>query len=143
MTDMSPVGQRIADARIAAGLSQDELAQELRKLGSKASESAVSKWERGINEPRPATLARIWMVLGVEGNPDEIRAMMPERLQKFTDKLGDLVTGLTIEQQRRWRSELIALATNRNEHERPATWSPEAETIVDLVSQYLQAEDAD
>ncbi len=48
-------------ARVAAGLSQAQLARALGLAGGEA----VYTWERGIHRPRPALLARAAGVLGV------------------------------------------------------------------------------
>ena len=56
-----PLGPRIRAARLAAGLTQQALAQQL-GLGYGLS---VSRWERGANEPDLATLRRLAAALSV------------------------------------------------------------------------------
>jgi transcriptional regulator with XRE-family HTH domain len=51
--------QLIQDARRAAGLTQAELADRLR-----TTQSVVSRWERGRDEPRLSTLDRIMRACG-------------------------------------------------------------------------------
>lgn len=48
-------------ARIAAGLTQSELAA---AVG--VDRSVVTRWELGVNHPRPARMARVRRVLGLE-----------------------------------------------------------------------------
>ncbi len=58
-------GPLIRDARSAAGISQAELA---RRLGT--TQSAVSRWERGHDEPR---LSRLGGILGACGFRPQLR----------------------------------------------------------------------
>jgi transcriptional regulator with XRE-family HTH domain len=74
------VAELIRSTRNDAGLSQAELA---RRLGTK--QSVVSRWERGMDEPRLSTLTRIAracgfrLAIGVE--PDDVdRAQIREHL---------------------------------------------------------------
>jgi ribosome-binding protein aMBF1 (putative translation factor) len=53
----------VREARLAAGLSQAELAA---AVGTK--QSVVSRWERGLDEPRVSTLARILRACGLEAD---------------------------------------------------------------------------
>src|SRR4051812_6114904 len=54
------MGRRIAQAREEAGMSQNDLA---RALPGKVGAQMVSKWERGLHEPRSDTLEAIARVL--------------------------------------------------------------------------------
>lgn len=54
------MGRRIAQAREEAGMSQNDLARE---LPGKVGAQMVSKWERGLHEPRADTLEAIARVL--------------------------------------------------------------------------------
>ena len=56
-------GTLIRDARTSAGLTQAELAV---RTGTK--QSVVSRWERGLDEPRLDTLARILQACGFEAD---------------------------------------------------------------------------
>jgi transcriptional regulator with XRE-family HTH domain len=90
----------IRDARLIAGLSQSELAQ---RLGT--TQSAVSNWERGRDEPRVNTLGRILQACGFEVDlvfrrhddvdRSQIRRLLDfsvderlDQLQSVTDLLG-------------------------------------------------------
>lgn len=57
---LNTVGARIKHARELRKLTQDELAEKLHTHST-----AVSKWERGINEPRGGTRLRIALALRV------------------------------------------------------------------------------
>lgn len=52
-------GELIRDARLAAGLTQAELAERLQ-----TSQSVVSRWERGGDEPRLSSLERAMRACG-------------------------------------------------------------------------------
>lgn len=56
-------GALIREARTIAGLTQAELAD---AVGSK--QSVVSRWERGVDEPRISTLARLFRACGFEAD---------------------------------------------------------------------------
>jgi transcriptional regulator with XRE-family HTH domain len=56
---MTPVVELIRAARRSAGLSQAELARRL-----ETTQSAVSRWERGHDEPRISTLRAILLACG-------------------------------------------------------------------------------
>ena len=60
MIDTSKLGQRIADARRARGLTQSQLA-----ISVRVTAQAVSKWERGGSCPDIAILDEIANTLGV------------------------------------------------------------------------------
>ena len=60
MIDTSKLGQRIADARRARGLTQNQLA-----ITVCVTAQAVSKWERGSSCPDIAILDEIANALGV------------------------------------------------------------------------------
>jgi transcriptional regulator with XRE-family HTH domain len=55
------VGANIRTARLAAGLSQNDLAQ---RVGGKASLTQVSAWERGISRPSDDRLILLAETLG-------------------------------------------------------------------------------
>jgi transcriptional regulator with XRE-family HTH domain len=57
------VGALVREARRLAGLSQAQLAD---RIGTK--QSVVSRWERGVDEPRLSTLARILQACGFEAD---------------------------------------------------------------------------
>jgi transcriptional regulator with XRE-family HTH domain len=52
-------GQLIREARVAAGLTQTDLAKRIR-----TTQSVVSRWERGGDEPRLSSLDRILRACG-------------------------------------------------------------------------------
>jgi transcriptional regulator with XRE-family HTH domain len=56
-------GALVREARTLAGLSQAELAE---RLGTK--QTVVSRWERGVDEPRLSTLARLLQECGFEAD---------------------------------------------------------------------------
>lgn len=53
--------QRIKSARIAAGLTQAQLAKRMR-----VEPITVSRWERGVFVPSPHALARLVRILGLD-----------------------------------------------------------------------------
>jgi transcriptional regulator with XRE-family HTH domain len=57
--ELQAVARLIREARAEAGLSQAELA---RRVGTR--QPVVSRWERGLDEPRISTLARIMQACG-------------------------------------------------------------------------------
>lgn len=56
------IGDRIKEAREAAGLSQQQLADAV----AKGVRQRVNEWERGVRTPRRDALERIAEVLGVK-----------------------------------------------------------------------------
>lgn len=52
-------GKRFAFARVAAGFTQQEVAERLRAKGLKTDKSKVSRWETGENRPRKGTLVLV------------------------------------------------------------------------------------
>lgn len=99
---MFAVDQMIRDARTNAGLSQAELADRLA-----TTQSAVSRWEHGHDEPRISTLGNILHACGrrlvldsVHADVDiaQIRqhlAMTPEQRLAATTKVNQFVTQAT------------------------------------------------
>ena len=74
------VGALIKRARIEAGWSQADLAA---RLGTR--QPVVSRWERGLDEPRISTLARVMRALGrslvLVAEPDDVdRAQLRQQL---------------------------------------------------------------
>lgn len=59
-------GQRIEGARLAAGLNQRELADELTRRGAPTSPQAVSQWENGETSPSLRRRLVLGVVLGVD-----------------------------------------------------------------------------
>ncbi len=57
------LGELVREARLAAGLSQKELA-----AGLATTQSVVSRWERGHDAPRADTLAAILRACGYEAD---------------------------------------------------------------------------
>ncbi|MBQ8507497.1 MAG: helix-turn-helix transcriptional regulator [Clostridia bacterium] len=54
-------GKNMIDARAAAGLSQQELAE---KVGVKARQ--VQRWEKGTSKPSPASLEKLDALFGMD-----------------------------------------------------------------------------
>ncbi len=93
-------GLLVREARTIAGLTQAELAV---AVGTK--QSVISRWERGVEEPRIATLGRILRACGLEADlafrrlddvdRAQVRGTMrlspSERLQQV-EELSELVT---------------------------------------------------
>ena len=78
--DTSPAAAMIRSVRQAAGLSQHELAQ---RIGT--TQSAVSRWEAGRDEPRLSTLGVILTACGqrlfLNAEPDDVdRAQIIQQL---------------------------------------------------------------
>lgn len=60
------VGERIRQARTAAGLSQDEVVARLGQLGLSLTKGGLSKYERGGSLPKPTLLRGLAKTLGVD-----------------------------------------------------------------------------
>src|SRR4051794_6522733 len=109
------MGRRIAQAREEAGMSQNDLARE---LPGKVGAQMVSKWERGLHEPRSDTLEAIAGVLKrpvayfmtdepEPGTPDLMRA-----LNGGDDKLDEAIATLRqlVERQAALEAAVAAMA---------------------------------
>jgi transcriptional regulator with XRE-family HTH domain len=79
------MGRRIAQAREEAGMSQNDLARE---LPGKVGAQMVSKWERGLHEPRSDTLEAIARVLN-----RSIAYFMADEPQEGTPNLLEVLNG--------------------------------------------------
>lgn len=94
------VGTRMTDARVAAGRTQAEIANQ---LGVKA--STVAKWERGTASPRSNRLAALAGILGVSlswlivghgdeptstGELDEVRVTLSRVQAQLVDTLNEV-----------------------------------------------------
>lgn len=84
----SIIAKNIADLRLAKGMTQLELAEQLHY-----SDKAVSKWERGESVPEIATLKAIADLFGVtldylvtEHSPEEKKEVAPERKYRFRNR---------------------------------------------------------
>jgi len=62
------VGDRIKQARIAAGMTQDEVVEALSRDGVSLTKGGLSKYERGGSTPKPSMLRALGGVLGVESS---------------------------------------------------------------------------
>ncbi|MCX7426424.1 MAG: XRE family transcriptional regulator [Planctomycetia bacterium] len=60
------IGDRIRQARLAAGMTQDEVVQHLAKAGHPITKAALSKYEKRRSEPKQALLVLLARVLGVK-----------------------------------------------------------------------------
>jgi len=61
------IGRRIRQARVAAGLTQDETVVALTRRGVTLTKAGLSKYERGGSTPKPTVLRGLAGVFGVEG----------------------------------------------------------------------------
>ncbi len=59
---------RIKNARIEKKMTQKQLAEQLSELGHKVSNTAISNWESGLNQPDIDTLEAICKILNKDGN---------------------------------------------------------------------------
>ncbi|MFQ5463922.1 MAG: ImmA/IrrE family metallo-endopeptidase [Phycisphaerae bacterium] len=62
------IGDRIRQARIASGMTQDELVDGLVASGVQLTKGGLSKYERGGSVPKPTLLRALGDVLGVESS---------------------------------------------------------------------------
>lgn len=62
------IADRIRQARIAAGMTQDEVVAALATHGLSLTKAGLSKYERGGSTPRPTLLRGLAQVLGVESS---------------------------------------------------------------------------
>lgn len=53
------------EARLRAGMVQEDIAHALRRQGFKTAAKSVSLWERGINSPRAEMIPALAQVLGI------------------------------------------------------------------------------
>ena len=60
------IGDRIRQARLAAGMTQDEVVEQLAKAGHPITKAALSKYEKKKSEPKQALLVLLARVLGVK-----------------------------------------------------------------------------
>ena len=87
------LGQCIAQARIQAGLAYSDLADELTKLGVKATYTAVTKWERGDTQPSAYQLIALSKVLDLGVELDQLTSH-PELNEEGLDMVRIYRTGL-------------------------------------------------
>lgn len=62
------IGHRIRHARIAAGLTQDEVVEALVVAGVSLTKGGLSKYERGGSTPKPTVMRALAKVLGVDAS---------------------------------------------------------------------------
>lgn len=62
------IAKRIRQARIASGMTQDEVVDALAAEGVSLTKGGLSKYERGGSTPRPTVLLALGRVLGVESS---------------------------------------------------------------------------
>src|SRR5690349_10212296 len=60
------IGDRIKQARLAAGLTLDEVAVQLKGLAQPITKAGLSKYERNKSVPGPSFLLKLAQVLGVK-----------------------------------------------------------------------------
>ncbi len=61
------VGTRLRQARILAGLTQEQVVARLGEMGITLTKAGLSKYERGGSTPKPSLLIRLGKTLGVRG----------------------------------------------------------------------------
>lgn len=134
MTDAQEFGLQLERARTMRGWSQKELAS---RLGPGGKERTIQAWEAGERMPRGKTLARLRVILPLEGTEGGTRSEWPRSAQKIMTILGNQLATLSHEDLRQWRRAFIgplvvgAPIPERND------WPDDAETIVDIVGQIL------
>lgn len=64
--DKNVIGDRIRQARLAAGLTQEEVVQRLESAGLKITKAALSKYEKGKSNPKQSVLVLLGRVLGAK-----------------------------------------------------------------------------
>lgn len=135
-------GRRMAEARDARGMTQPQLAETLGKGGSV---SAIQKWERGENLPKPGMRARIRAALEMGGDDEgeETRASYPRRVVVVQETLGDLLSSLPPEELRRWRRAFIQRIVQGRRTPVPGQWPDDVEVINELLGGYLVQMDYD
>ena len=84
------IGATLAEARIRAGLNQNQLAARLTMLGLDVTNQAVSKWEKNATQPSAKQLIALCAVLGII-----------DPLSEFTDGKFGVFAGLSDEGRRR------------------------------------------
>lgn len=62
------IGDRLRHARVAAGLTQDEVVAALARQGLPLTKAGLSKYERGGSTPKPTYLRALGKALGVDGS---------------------------------------------------------------------------
>lgn len=62
------IGDRIRQARLAGGLTQDQVVERLASSGLRLTKAALSKYEKGKSEPKQSALISLGRVLGVKPN---------------------------------------------------------------------------
>lgn len=93
--------RQISQARLRAGLTQNDVAHTLRERGHKADGVSVSRWERGQNAPRSNIIPDLAAVLGVRieelyersesGDDDDEETDEPvRRLRQISSELAQL-----------------------------------------------------
>jgi transcriptional regulator with XRE-family HTH domain len=60
------IGERIRQARLLAGLTQDDVANRLSEAGYSATKAVISKYEKNKSVPNPTLLLALTQILGVE-----------------------------------------------------------------------------
>lgn len=66
MSTRPVIGDRLRQARVAAGMSQTEVVDSLAEHGVSLTKAGLSKYERGGSVPKPRTLRTLAQVLGVD-----------------------------------------------------------------------------
>ena len=84
------IGATLAEARIRAGLNQNQLAARLTMLGLGVTNQAVSKWEKNATQPNAKQLVALCAVLGID-----------DPLSEFTDGKFGVFAGLSDEGRRK------------------------------------------
>jgi len=131
------LGEQIAEARDAKGLTQKALSA---RLGRGGSVRAIQAWEADENVPHKHMLARLRQELGMPAGEGEEQESWPTRVQRVTHNLGDALATLPPADVKKLRSEFIRLWTSEGSRRAGVEWSADVEVVTDLIGGYLTAE---
>ena len=77
MANLNTFGERLAEARKGAGLTQEQLGIELGSDGRDLGKGAISSWENGGSHPTSAQLTKVCARLNVSA--DYLLGITPKR----------------------------------------------------------------
>ena len=121
------VGERLRQARVAAGMSQNEVVEALSALDVTLTKAGLSKYERGGSMPKPRTLRALAEVLGVnidfllEGSLTTIRWLSFRKASKLGKKQQERTKTLALVQVEMLLTLERALQPSRERHPIPTT----------------------
>lgn len=93
------IGERIRQARLLAGLTQDDVANRLLEAGYSATKAVISKYEKNKSIPNPTLLLAITQILGVEmsyllyESETEVKWLAYRRHSSLPEKAQEVVRG--------------------------------------------------